>query len=168
MPATHTAEIRELTRADRNGLLRMYDGFEPLGVAQGLPPRSSDARRDWIDQALAEDYNVGALDESGQIVGHVFLAVSGPKEVELAAFVHQDWRQRRIGTALVARALEHARRAGQRRVWALVASENIPAVRLLKNAGFRSAGLTFPVIELELLIPGRPREPRSGASLESP
>lgn len=147
---THSTEIREVSRADRDALLRMYRTFDPLGVAQGLPPRSEEARQEWIDRALAEEFNWGAFTAAGDAAGHVFLAGSAPREVELAAFVHQGFRQRRIGTALVKAALARAARDQMRRVWALVSTDNLPALRLLKRCGFRSARLTFPTVELEL------------------
>ena len=83
-------------------------------------------------------------------MGHVFLAFSDFGVAELAAFVHQDFRQRRLGTTLTHWLIEWAGTHQIRRVWALVASDNLPALRLLKRCGFRTAQLTFPTIEMEL------------------
>ena len=143
-------EIRELVAADREPLLDMYRSFDLLGVAQGLPPRTEEAREDWVDHILAEDHSLGAWSEEGRLMGHVFLAFSDFGVAELAAFVHQDFRQRRLGTTLTQKLIEWAGTHQIRRVWALVASDNLPALRLLKRCGFRTAQLTFPTIEMEL------------------
>jgi hypothetical protein len=54
-------EIRELHEADFGKLLEMYARFEPLGAAQGLPPISEEARRDWLLRLLRETDNFGAF-----------------------------------------------------------------------------------------------------------
>ena len=45
----------------RDLLMRMYDGFDPLGAAFGLPPRRIEARRQWIDGALGQIVNLAAF-----------------------------------------------------------------------------------------------------------
>jgi RimJ/RimL family protein N-acetyltransferase len=142
--------VRELLLSDREALLDMYRSFDLLGAAQGLPPRTEEAREDWVGHILEADYSLGAWNGEGRLMGHVFLAFSDFGEAELAVFVHQDFRQRRLGTVLSRRLLEWAKQKNIRRIWALVASDNIPALRLLKRCGFRSAALTFPAIEMEL------------------
>ena len=147
---TSDIQIRALSPADRGLLLAMYGSFEPLGVAQGLPPRSEEARASWIDRALQEEINAGAFSPAGEPAGHAFLAGAEAGVAELAAFVHQSFRGRGIGTALVRAVLAEAERKGLRRVWAQTSSDNVPALRMLKRCGFRSLKFTFPVIELAI------------------
>jgi hypothetical protein len=45
-------QVRPLELPQRDLLIGMYDRFDPLGEALGLPPRSAEARRDWIEAAL--------------------------------------------------------------------------------------------------------------------
>ena len=141
------------TTASREPLLDMYRSFDPLGAAHGLPPRSEEAREEWIDHILGEDHSVGAWSEDGRVMGHVFLAFSDFGEAELAAFVHQDFRGRRLGSTLTRELLAWAQQKGIRRVWALVASDNVPALRMLKCCGFRHVRLTFPSLEMEIRLP---------------
>jgi hypothetical protein len=63
---TDLIQIRPLTLADREILLEMYRTFEPLGGAQGLPPRDEEVRQTWIDQALRGEVNVGAFSAGGE------------------------------------------------------------------------------------------------------
>ena len=146
-------QLRPATPADRELLLGMYRGFDPLGAAQGLPPRNEEARRIWIDRALEEEINVGAFSTAAGLAGHTFLASSDAGEAELAVFVHQVYRRRGVGTALARAVLQWAEHLGLRRILASTASENIPALRLLKRFCFRSKRFTSPVLELELELP---------------
>jgi len=61
----------------------------------------------------------------------------GVGEAEIAFFVHQAYRQRGIGTALVKAVLRWAEQRSLRRVWAMSVAENVLAMRLLKRCGFR-------------------------------
>ena len=62
-----TSLVREILPADREALLDMYRSFDPLAVAQGLPPRTEEAREDWVDHILAEDHSLGAWAEDGRL-----------------------------------------------------------------------------------------------------
>jgi ribosomal protein S18 acetylase RimI-like enzyme len=149
---TETIEIRATGPPDREAMLSMYRSFEPLGAAQGLPPVSEESRRAWIDRLLDEARNWGAFQAEGHLLGHVILVQSGPAQAEIAFFVHQSVRCRRIGTRLVVTALAAARELGYQRVWATVCADNVPAMKLLRGRGFGRSQLSFPTVELELLI----------------
>jgi RimJ/RimL family protein N-acetyltransferase len=153
--ADNIIQIRPLTLADREILLEMYRTFEPLGGAQGLPPRVEEARRTWIDRALQGEVNVGAFSAGGDLAGHSFLASSGAGEAELAIFVHQRSRQRGVGTDLLRVVLQRAEQRGLRRIQAVTTSDNIPKLRLLKRCGFRFLQSTYgaEVLVLDLPLP---------------
>jgi GNAT superfamily N-acetyltransferase len=150
--AVVSVTIRTLGKLDREVIVCMYRGFDPLGAAQGLPPASEQGRCNWIDTMLAEAVNFGAFDERGKFIGHIILAPSGPDEMEVAFFVHQDFRRRRVGTKLLRCALAHAADLKTRRLWASVTSDNIPSLRLLRRHGFKASSFTVPSLELELLL----------------
>jgi GNAT superfamily N-acetyltransferase len=149
---TETIEIRTAGSPDREAMLSMYRNFEPLGAAQGLPPVSEEGRRTWIDRLLGEALHWGAFHSDGRLLGHAILVQSGPAEAEIAFFVHQGVRCRRLGTQLVATALATARDLGYQRVWATVCADNVPAMKLLRGRGFGRSQLSFPTVELELFI----------------
>jgi GNAT superfamily N-acetyltransferase len=149
---TETIEIRATGPPDREAMFLMYRSFEPLGAAQGLPPVGEEGRRAWIDRLLGEARNWGAFHSEGRLLGHAILVKSGPAQAEIAFFVHQSVRCQRIGTRLVATALAAARELGYQRVWATVCADNVPAMKLLRGRGFGRSQLSFPTVELELLI----------------
>jgi len=136
-------------------LIEMYDQYEPLGMALGLPPRTAAARREWILSALDQKVNVAAFSPAGEVVGHCFLAADEPHSAELAIFIRQEFRRRGIGSALVIAALELGGAAGLRRVWTMTPSGNRPALQLQKNCGFRVMKSVYPADELEIDLPLR-------------
>jgi RimJ/RimL family protein N-acetyltransferase len=145
--------IRAVGPAQRDLLIGMYDRFEPLGVALGLPPCGEDARRDWVGSALRQRLNLAAFSPAGEVMGHCFLAAGKAGSAELAIFVHQKFRGRGAGTALVKAALEWGGVAGLRRVWTLTAGDNQAALRLQEKCGFRVTNAAFPETELEIVYP---------------
>lgn len=149
---THT-RVRAVGPPQRDLLIRMYDRFDPLGAAFGLPPYGAEARRAWIGDALHQKMNVAALSAAGEIVGHCFLAADKPYSAELAVFVHQEFRRRRVGTALIKAALARACAEGLRRVWCVTPSENSVALHLLRNCGFRLMKSISLEPELEIYLP---------------
>lgn len=145
--------IRAVGPPERDLLIGMYDRFDPLGGAFGLPPRTAEARREWIGSALGHKVNVAAFSAAGEVVGHCFVAAGDePGSAELAIFVHQDSRRRGVGAALVKAALECGSAAGLRRVRAMTSSDNRAALRLVRSCGFRLTSV-FPAAELEIYLP---------------
>jgi RimJ/RimL family protein N-acetyltransferase len=147
--------IRAVGPPQRDLLIGMYDRFDPLGVAFGLPPRTAEARREWIGGALGHKVNIAAFSPAGEVVGHCFLAAGRPGSAELAIFVRQESRRRGVGTALVRAALEWGVATGLRRVWTMTSPDNRAALRLQESCGFRVTKSAFPASELEidLLVP---------------
>jgi RimJ/RimL family protein N-acetyltransferase len=145
--------IQAVGLPQRDLLVGMYDRFDPLGVALGLPPPTAEARRAWIGGALGHKVNVAAFSPAGEVVGHCFLAVDKPGSAELAIFVHQESRMRGVGAALVKAALESGGAAGLRRVWSMTSSDNRAALRLQKSCGFRLTKSISHEAELEIDLP---------------
>ena len=145
--------IRAVGLPQRDLLIGMYDQFDPLGAALGLPPRGAAALREWIEFALGHKMNLAAFLPAGGVVGHCFLVADKAGSAELAIFVHQKVRRRRVGTALVKASLEWGGVAGLRRVWTLTSCDNKAALRLQETCGFRVTNSALPEIELEIDLP---------------
>jgi len=147
----HTGiQIRPIGPVALNFLLRMYNRFDPLGAALGLPPIRTEARRQWICEALTRGANVAAFIPAGDVVGHCFLSQASPDSAELAIFVHQDHRRQGAATSLIKAALALAAASGIRRVWSTTSPDNRPAVHLLFRCGFRPAAMALEEIEMEI------------------
>jgi GNAT superfamily N-acetyltransferase len=145
--------IRAIGPPERGLLIEMYERFDPLGGALGLPPRTAEARRVWIGNALGHPINVAAFSQAAEMIGHCFLVVDMPGSAEMAVFVHQAYRRRGVGAALVLAALRWGGRIGLGSGRAVTASENEPALRLLMSCGFRVSESDHFVTEMEIDLP---------------
>ena len=146
-------QIRAIGPPQRELLIATYDCFDPLGAALGLPPRNAEARRSWIGTALGHPMNVAAFSPAGEVIGHCFLAADKAGSAEMAVFVHQEYRRRGVGTALVKAALQWGGAVGLRRVWSMTSSANRAALRLQRSCGFRVAKSVSLEAELEIDLP---------------
>ncbi|NHX36419.1 MULTISPECIES: GNAT family N-acetyltransferase [Halolamina] len=126
--------IRPFRDGDVEGLVEMYDAFDPEQRAQGTPPIQADEIRTWIE-GLLEGVNVVALHD-GEPVGHVSFVPDGTDRHELAIFVHQEYQHAGIGTELMAAGLGHAREQGVEYIWLTVESWKRGIQRFYSRAGF--------------------------------
>ncbi len=126
--------VRPYEDRDFEGLVAMYDDFDPAQRAQGTPPLAEDAIRNWLEN-VRDGPNVVARAD-GDVVGHVMFVPDDTDRHELAIFVHQDYQRAGIGTNLLAVGLDHARSEGVEYVWLSVEAWKRDAQRLYQRAGF--------------------------------
>ncbi|MFB6303604.1 MAG: N-acetyltransferase family protein [Haloferacaceae archaeon] len=119
-------------------LTEMYVDFDPSDRAQGLPPAGERRIRDWLENVLGADtVNVVAMVDD-EAAGHATL-VPDSDAYELAIFVHQDYQDAGVGTALLRTLLGHAASEGIERVWLTVERWNAPAISLYEKVGFETS-----------------------------
>lgn len=158
-PATHTDKLgepfilRPFHEADRSALKAMYDEFEPKRVAQGLPADDAQQRSRWLDSVLAGGHHL-VVERADRIVGHGMLLPFRENDAELANFLHQDSRDRGIGTALNRALLDLGRELGVRRVWLSVEPFNRRAIRSYEKVGFQQRRMSAwaPEVEMEVFL----------------
>lgn len=126
--------IRPYREPDFEGLVTMYDDFDPSQRAQGTPPIRTEDIRDWLDDIL-DGVNVVALHD-GEPVGHISFVTDGTGRHELAIFVHQEYQYAGIGTELMASGLGYAKQQGVEYVWLSVESWKRDIQRFYSRAGF--------------------------------
>jgi len=129
-------QIRSVGLTQRDLLIKMYDRFQPLGGALGLPSCKPAARHAWIDHSLRQILNMAAFSPAGEVVGHCMLVADAPGSAEMAIFVHQQSRRRGIGRSLLKAALQQAAAVGLQRVWSLISPDNRAALQLQESCGF--------------------------------
>jgi len=133
-PETGELILRRATPQDCDALLAMYLSFEPKGACLGLPPRKDPQR--WLD-SLSAFANFVIL-SGARIVAHGALC-NNAESGEVAVFVHQDFRGRRLGKRLLAELVEEARRKSLKRIWGMTELDNVPMLRLARSLGFLPA-----------------------------
>ena len=123
--------LRLATHDDRGALIAMYLSFEPKGACLGLPPRKEP--NFWLENLSAfPNFVVVAGD---RIVAHAALCDDG-ESGEVAVFVHQDFRGKKLGKRLLNALLEEARRSGLKEIWGMTELDNVPMLRLARSLGF--------------------------------
>jgi nucleotide-binding universal stress UspA family protein len=96
--------------------------------------------------------------ETGHSVGVARFARSEiePREAEVSVTVADDWQGRGLGTALLERLTERARKEGVHRFTALVQAENRGALALLATLGKPDREGGGPEVRLVIELPDRP------------
>jgi ribosomal protein S18 acetylase RimI-like enzyme len=105
-----------------------------------------------IDGYIGEGRVLVALDETGEIVGHLQLVPTDrPGTVELKSVaVREDLRRRGIGRRLVDRALEVCRAEEARALTVTTATADIENIRFYQRCGFRAVA-----VERDAFTPAR-------------
>lgn len=149
-------EFRRADSDDVDSLTAMYLDFDPEDRAQGIPPSSEDAIREWLALVTGDEtHNVVAC-HGDRVVGHVMLVSDGDDAYELAIFVLQAYQGAQIGTELVRTILGLAESEGIERVWLSVERWNTPAVSLYEKIGFETTNNAS--FEMEMAVRLAPPE----------
>ncbi len=129
-------EIGVSCAEDFSSLLDMYRTFAPKPASQGLPPEDPETCQDWLNTLFRLGINMLAW-RGHQVIGHVAVIpnVEG-KSGEFVIFVHQDYRNLGIGTALGEAVLKMLSHLGFKLVWLTVRVLNYAAIKLYKKLGF--------------------------------
>lgn len=129
--------VRSYDPDDYEGLVAMYETFDPARRAQGLPPQTPARLESWLEIVLEEGKHVvAALD--GRIVGHAFYTPVAHEEPELAVFVHQAFHDRGIGTELCKHVIAFAAAGGHDALVLDVEKHNRAAVHVYRTLGFEA------------------------------
>lgn len=142
-------EVVEFYENRLSELVEMYDEFEPKRAAQGLPPIGRDRIATWLRHLQKSAHNLLALWDD-RVIGHAMLCPMEGQRAEFAIFLHQDFRNQGIGTALTQVTLEYARLKGLRHVWLSVEVNNRCAIRVYGKQGFQVSGMFGPEQEMSL------------------
>ena len=134
-------EIGRCSTSDVSCLMRMYHDFYPKPASQGLPPADFETCQKWAEELIQIGENLLAW-HGQEVIGHAALTpdIKGSSG-EFVIFVHQNYRNRGIGTELAMASLERARELGFKSVWLTVAITNSIALRLYVKLGFQSCAM---------------------------
>lgn len=125
---------------DYSILKEMYRGFEPKEWSQGLPPGLDHKREEWLRYVVAEGINLLAIMDE-KVVGHAALfEMERGKSCEYLIFVHQDYQDRGIGTALTQLMRELAHEMEWSQIWLTVETRNFKAIHVYEKVGFCFVG----------------------------
>ena len=125
---------------DHTALTELYRKFEPKELSQGLPPRLEQKREAWLKYVVHEGINLLAIMDD-KVVGHAALfEMEHGKSCEYLVFIHQDYQNRGIGTALTQLMRELVHEMGYSQIWLTVEARNFKAIHVYEKFGFCFVG----------------------------
>ena len=142
-------EVRSFGREDFGALVQMYKSFEPKRVAQGIPPPDVPRIAHWLDRLEQKSQALLAW-QGGKVVAHTILCPMPADAVEFTIFVHQDFRQEGLGTALSRHTLEWAVHMGYSHAYLTTETSNFRALRLFRKLGFQTTSSYGDEVEMKL------------------
>lgn len=135
--------VRRARSDEANQLLALFEAVagEGLWIGSELPVDREAKLRQLEESAEGNPRAVQyvAVGPDG-IVGQLGMELKPYQVAELGMLVHQDWRGRGVGSALLEAGLEWARRAGAHKVSLQVWPHNDVARRLYRKFGFAEEG----------------------------
>lgn len=137
--------VREATDADQQAILEIYnDAVLHTTATFDLEPRTWEGQQRWFREHRPP-YAVFAAVVGDRVAGWGSLSRFRPRPgyrytAEDSIYVHQDFRCRGIGAALLERLIDAAYRGHFHTVMALIDGDNAVSVRLHERFGFRQVG----------------------------
>lgn len=144
-----TLQAREYSAGDFGALVEMYKGFEPKRIAQGLPPPDIPRIARWLDELQRKSCAL-LLWAAEKVVAHTVLCPIRTDCVEFTVFVHQEYREQGLGTALSELTLDWAYQMGFQTVYLTTEMSNLPALGLFRKLGFQMASSLGEECEMKL------------------
>ncbi len=135
--AGRTVELELATTETLDGLVEMYDAFDPAQRAQGIPPSDPERIKPWVATILDGGVHVIARHDQS-VSGHAMLVPDGGGAFELAIFVLQSYQGAGIGRQLLEHLLGAGEAASVERIWLTVERWNTPAMELYRSVGFET------------------------------
>ena len=138
-----TVLIREFRIEDKENFIEMYKSLSDEAVRWGMPPYTGERIKRWLDNmqnliALVAIYN-------GKIVGdaHIFKFPHSRRKgtCDLAIYLHQDFHNVGLGTAMLTKLIELAKKEKLHRIGLSVIAGSKLAVHLYQKLGFKIEGV---------------------------
>jgi RimJ/RimL family protein N-acetyltransferase len=134
--------VRPATLADVDPAVAMLVEVAGEGrwIGTEAPVDVEQRRRRMADDVEREDAIVLVAEAGGQLVGELGLHLARYGVAELGMAVAAGWRGRGIGSALLAEAIDQARKAGAHKLALQVWPHNAAAIALYERFGFQREG----------------------------
>jgi putative acetyltransferase len=134
--------VREATLDDVDAVVAVVVEVAGEGrwIATEAPVDVERRRRRMVEDIEGEDAVVLVAEAGGELVGQLDLRLARYGVADLGMLVAAGWRRRGVGSALLAEAIERARKAGAHKLALQVWPHNTAALALYERFGFRREG----------------------------
>lgn len=139
-----TVQIKMFQLQDKDKLIEMYESLSSDAVRWGMPPYTRERLEEGWFRNLQ---NITAIVASygDKIVGHAqIFKFPHPRRkgtADLLTYIHQDFQGVGLGTVMLDRLIELAKKEGLHRIGLYVVADNKPAIRLYQKMGFKVEGV---------------------------
>lgn len=158
--------IRDAAEADLPAIIEIYNAATATRASTArFGPVSVEERLPWFRRHSPDEFPLWIVEVDGQIAGwlsfHEFIPRPAYRgAVEISIYVHENFRRRGIGRALLAKAITEATRLNARALLGYILGHNDASLRLFEQAGFDRWGrlprlAQFETAERDLVIVGR-------------
>lgn len=136
--------VRPLTVGDKDGLFQMFSSMSDEALKWSMAPYTMEVIERWISNiknliALVAKWN-------NKIVGYAMIyKFPHPRRKgvgDLAIYVHQDFHNVGLGTAMMKKLLQLAQKEGMHKIELYVVEDNKVAIHLYKKFGFEIEGVS--------------------------
>jgi RimJ/RimL family protein N-acetyltransferase len=136
--------VRSFQLADKEGLIRFYESLSDSALRWALPPYTRERLEGgWLSN-LQNLIILVAVHEN-QIVGHAqTFKFPNPRRKgvgDLVIYLHQDFHNQGLGTAILGELIKLAKAEGLHRLGLHVVADNKPAVHLYEKFDFKTEGV---------------------------
>lgn len=138
-----TVLIREFRMEDKEKLIEMYASLSSEAVRWGMPPYT----KEFIERRFSNLQNLIFLVAlyNDKIVGdaHIYKFPNPRRKStsDIAIYLHQDFHNVGLGTAMLTKLIELAKKEGLHRIGLTVIADNKPAIHLYQKLGFKIEGV---------------------------
>lgn len=137
-------KIRLFQPQDKDKLVEMYESLSSDAVRWGMPPYTRVRSEEGWFRNLQNITAIVAFYED-KIVGHaqIFKFPHSRRKgtADLLTYIHQDFQGVGLGTAMLAKLIELAKKEGLHRIGLQVVADNKPAIHLYQKIGFKVEGV---------------------------
>jgi len=135
--------IREFRMEDKEKLIEMYESLSNEAVRWGMPPYTKEVIERWLSNL--QNLIVLVALYGDKIVGHAQIyKLPHPRRKgagDLVIYLHQDFHNVGMGTAMLTELVELARGEGLHRIGLNVIVDNKRAINLYRKFGFKIEGV---------------------------
>lgn len=129
---------------DKDKLIEMYESLSSDAVRWGMPPYTRERPEEGWFRNLQNITAIVAFYED-KIVGHAqIFKFPHPRRkgtADLVMYIHQDFQGVGLGTAMLAKLIELAKKEGLHRIGLQVVADNKPAIQLYQKMRFKVEGV---------------------------
>ena len=141
--------VRPVQAGDAEALRGIYNyAVRETTATMATLDRTPNEQTEWLNAHDGFPYPAFAAEtvEGGQVVGYASLSPFIPRDgyrptVEVSVYVHPDWHNVGVGSALLSVLLTDAARRGFVSCLALISADNAASLRLHARYGFHEVGL---------------------------